>query len=1205
MADRPIDELKIEISVDESSKVEKSLDSIIAKLEKINGVGKGKEAFSDLSTTLSNMDKALSKVSTSITKIENGISKIATITERWGGNFSNAAEKVGRAFQNVSDNIDKSAKGIATVTEEIKQTEKALGNVKIEDHFDSTSVKQVTESIEEANGSLSRVTENADQIKDVFDNFKTVEAPFKQYDTQSIVAQMEDYASAINKTVTEAERLNAIDMSKQYSQVDLLKEKYNELADKLAIMLKGDDFGGKKFADTISQMQKIDAQIQKITESERAAWNGVENLNNSFRETRRVSDKIAAPIVRMSTAILDSAKGFNKAHVSLEGFVKTLFKISTFPFSGIAQQIGSIGSRLKGMIKSFMRVAKMRAFRYTIRMIVAGIREGIDNAYQWAKAMGHGFSGAMDQIATATQYLKNSLGALATPIINALAPAFDYIIDKVVTLLNLINRLIARLTGASTWVKAVKHAKEYSDAVSGAAGSAGKLADELVTILGIDEINPLNAAKDSGGGGGGGGGIADDYSSMFEEVAMESDRIFGDIFEPFEKAWKTKGQGVIDSINNALNGVKLLAESVGKSFYDVWTNGTGQKSIEHILGIFTGISNTIGNIASQLAAGWSFNDNGTRLVQNLWNILNDILKMWDDITNITADWAAQLDFRPLIKGLADFAGGLEKVIEPLTRGITWAWENIILVLGEWVIEKGLPRVLESLGTALGSVGEALSAIGNSKAGDIIGGIIGFLTDNALTTLDIAVQRFSDLMKLISDIADIISGKKSLKMVWFERIEELLLRLQTRLYYVSKAWEALNNFDFKGVEENSRNAWNPTNSPYYLNMKALINKVEDKRSAKDKRLEFVANITDGSGFSSTMPSGGKLGSGGVTYGRGGGAANLGQIDFGTTDMQINAVANITDTIDNLPTDKKIVQNMTANLQKKVEDFTKTTDVMTATLGKKTESFVKTTDPMSATLTKKAETFNKTTDPMTAKLLTKSELFNKTTSGMTAKLASKNELFNKTTGGMIAKLSSKNELFNKTTGGMTAKLSNKSELFNKITSAMTAYLAYKQDNIRDRSIWGLTGYLSYLYKSANMNGISLTGTLSSDNGRVAMYVYKDGGILDRGFSKSIPQYASGTLNAGSMFVAGEAGPEIVGNIRGRTEVLNQSQIAQAMASSMVQANASQNALLQEQNSLLRQLLNKDTNVTAILSTSSLIDGANRQNKRAGRTVIPVGV
>jgi hypothetical protein len=59
---------------------------------------------------------------------------------------------------------------------------------------------------------------------------------------------------------------------------------------------------------------------------------------------------------------------------------------------------------------------------------------------------------------------------------------------------------------------------------------------------------------------------------------------------------------------------------------------------------------------------------------------------------------------------------------------------------------------------------------------------------------------------------------------------------------------------------------------------------------------------------------------------------------------------------------------------------------------------------------------------------------------------------------------------------------------------------------------------------------------------------GGVYQNGIWRSIPQYARGTLRAGSIFAAGEAGPELVGHVGGRTEVLNKSQLASTMYSAV---------------------------------------------------------
>ena len=146
---------------------------------------------------------------------------------------------------------------------------------------------------------------------------------------------------------------------------------------------------------------------------------------------------------------------------------------------------------------------------------------------------------------------------------------------------------------------------------------------------------------------------------------------------------------------------------------------------------------------------------------------------------------------------------------------------------------------------------------------------------------------------------------------------------------------------------------------------------------------------------------------------------------------------------------------------------------------------------------------------------------------------------------------------------------------------------------------------------------------------------GGIFSNGIWKSIPQYAVGTTNAhGSLFLAGEAGPEIVGHVGGRTEVLNRSQLAatmysavnaamsgvtidanfggggadtydtmyEAMYDAVTAAMAKSEERDREKVALLRQINAKDTTVE--ISTSQINRAQSYANRRAGTTVVPVG-
>ena len=71
--------------------------------------------------------------------------------------------------------------------------------------------------------------------------------------------------------------------------------------------------------------------------------------------------------------------------------------------------------------------------------------------------------------------------------------------------------------------------------------------------------------------------------------------------------------------------------------------------------------------------------------------------------------------------------------------------------------------------------------------------------------------------------------------------------------------------------------------------------------------------------------------------------------------------------------------------------------------------------------------------------------------------------------------------------------------------------------------------------------------------------------------------GFAKTGELFIAREAGPELVGSIGNRTAIANNDQIISGIAGGVAAANAEQNHLLMQQNELLRAILQKSGNVT----------------------------
>ena len=105
------------------------------------------------------------------------------------------------------------------------------------------------------------------------------------------------------------------------------------------------------------------------------------------------------------------------------------------------------------------------------------------------------------------------------------------------------------------------------------------------------------------------------------------------------------------------------------------------------------------------------------------------------------------------------------------------------------------------------------------------------------------------------------------------------------------------------------------------------------------------------------------------------------------------------------------------------------------------------------------------------------------------------------------------------------------FNSVISGMTAKFQWVKDAL-----------------TKSQKTINVTARYNSNDRPNAR-----GGIYDaNGGHHALPQYASGgSPSHGTVLVAGEAGPEILGHIGGRTEILNQSQMAAVMYSSVVAA------------------------------------------------------
>lgn len=175
--------------------------------------------------------------------------------------------------------------------------------------------------------------------------------------------------------------------------------------------------------------------------------------------------------------------------------------------------------------------------------------------------------------------------------------------------------------------------------------------------------------------------------------------------------------------------------------------------------------------------------------------------------------------------------------------------------------------------------------------------------------------------------------------------------------------------------------------------------------------------------------------------------------------------------------------------------------------------------------------------------------------------------------ISKNKDKIKSSDKTLGNYTASLTgNKDKIPDKYkrVSNYTAELIANKDKIKrsDKTLDHFTGTLTRVtdnIKPANKRLGGFTALITSFVNRIKNAVLDftarltgkstkkaDGGVFSGGSWKPIKKYAVGGLpNMGQMFVAREAGPELVGTLGGHTAVMNNDQIVQSVSDGVYRA------------------------------------------------------
>lgn len=412
------------------------------------------------------------------------------------------------------------------------------------------------------------------------------------------------------------------------------------------------------------------------------------------------------------------------------------------------------------------------------------------------------------------QSLKATVGQGLINIFTPILKVINILLGKLATLANAFKSFTELITGKKSSGSTsssgagltgdVSGVQDTADAYGQAADNAGKLADSTEDVADatkdaakaakgylspLDEINRYSTQDASStasktpstsGSGSGGGGTSlpsavsnVDYGKMAEgETALDKisksaeklAKLLKKLWKPFQDAWKKEGKNTIDAAQIALSGIAKLAKSVGRSLVEVWTNGTGTTMLTTMLRIAQNVLKTIGDIASGFADAWNKNNVGTQIIQNIADALVVVMQFVERIAADTATWAANLDFYPLLESISNLTSAFAPILESIGNVLEWIYKNIVLPMLTWVIEVGLPTVINlvsKVATFLADHQPIVEAFGAALIGAFAAAKIAGLASIIIKNVSGIAMAAKGLISLMTGTGGIMGGIKAI------------------------------------------------------------------------------------------------------------------------------------------------------------------------------------------------------------------------------------------------------------------------------------------------------------------------------------------------------------------------------------------------------------------------------------------------------------
>ena len=432
-------------------------------------------------------------------------------------------------------------------------------------------------------------------------------------------------------------------MEKLIADNDALQRSYAQLEDRSGVLK--------------TALSSVNTELGEQPVKARMAANGMRNLSGSTKQSEglfsRFKNMMSNSIGRFGSLFDRQSKqvtsGTSRMAQGMGGFGRSMKMLwsQLFLFTFLYQGIMTLAG---GLFKALQTNAQFSA---SLNQIKVNLLTAFYPIYQAALPA---INALMSALAKVTGYIAGFISTLFGMNIGDAFNGAQGLMNNVQALDDTGSAVSDASDGYDEMAQSIKDSNKQLKDQHDRTEAARKKAKEYKRLLaGFDELNILDFSDDSDDesnefspqeiptrpknpNGSGSDPWADFGSAAVPETpkwltdfAKKFKDIMSKLFDPIKKAWDAQGKRVMDAFKYSLSEIGKLIKAIGKSFLEVWTNGTGQKFVENLLVLLGDVLYIIGDIARAFRIAWEENGRGTKLIQQIFNALNQWLEVLHDI----------------------------------------------------------------------------------------------------------------------------------------------------------------------------------------------------------------------------------------------------------------------------------------------------------------------------------------------------------------------------------------------------------------------------------------------------------------------------------------------------------------------------------------------------------------------------------------------